>query len=350
MVQQDKSVPHYIYTLLAIVLTCIILYFGRPLLVPLSFALLISCVLYPACIWLENKGVPRLAAIVISLTGISILLAGLIALLVSQIVKFAEAWPALVEKLEHSSVDLSHWISSSLHITKEKQLEWVDNILNQSTGDAMSLIQKTLSASAVSAVLFILIPIYAVLLLHNRQRWVTVLYHLFPHEGRERIREILHLSIQSYYSFIKGMAIVYLAVGVLNSLGLYFLGIPQAFLFGFVAAILTFIPYVGIMVGSLLPVSVAWITYNSIWYPLGVVLIFAFVQYLEANLIFPLAVSTRLKINTLITIVAIVAGGILWGLAGMILFIPFLGILKLIADRTPKLKTLALMLADEEPR
>ena len=157
----------------------------------------------------------------------------------------------------------------------------------------------------------------------------------------------MKLSIESYYNFIKGMLVVYLIVGILNSVGLYLLGIPHAFLFGFIASILTFIPYVGILVASLLPISITWITYNSIWYPLGVVGIFMLVQYLEANLIFPLAVSSRLKINALVTIVVIIAGGIIWGVAGMILFIPFLGILKLVADRTPSLKTLALILGGD---
>ena len=288
-----------------------------------------------------------MGAILVALGAVSLLIAGLVALLVSQLVSFSHNWPAIVEKLKNSSGDVSLWLES-LNISKAQQLIWWENILNQSGGDAMALIQKTISASAVSAVLFILIPIYAVLMLYYRNRWVEVLFHLFPNQGRERIREILHLSIQSYYSFIKGMALVYIIVGVLNSVGLLLLGIPQAFLFGFVAAILTFIPYVGIMIGSLLPISMAWITYNSIWYPIGVVAIFAFVQYLEANVIFPFAVSTRLKVNTLITIVAIILGGILWGVAGMILFIPFLGILKLIADRSPGLRTLALILGDEE--
>jgi predicted PurR-regulated permease PerM len=139
-----------------------------------------------------------------------------------------------------------------------------------------------------------------------------------------------------------------LIVGILNSAGLLLLGIPHAFLFGFIASILTFIPYVGILIASLLPISMAWITYNSIWYPLGVIGIFALVQYLEANLIFPLAVSSRLKINTLVTIAFIFAGAIIWGVSGMILFIPFLGILKLVADRTPSLKTLSIILGEEK--
>ncbi len=324
-----------------------ILYVGRPLLVPLSFGVLISCILYPICLWLEKRKVNRMTAILLSLSIISVLLAGVLVLLVSQVITFSSQWPALMQKLGQSSTDLSQWLET-LNISKAQQLVWWENILNQSGGDAMALIQKTISASAVSAVLFILIPIYAVLILYYRDRWVAVLYRIFPAETQENIREVLHLSIQSYYNFIKGMALVYLIVGILNSVGLYFLGIPQSFLFGFVAAILTFIPYVGILVGSLLPISIAWVTYNSIWYPIGVVIIFAVVQYLEANLIFPLAVSTRLKVNTLITIVAIVAGGILWGVAGMILFIPFLGILKLVADRSPSLQTLSILLGDDK--
>ena len=171
---------------------------------------------------------------------------------------------------------------------------------------------------------------------------------IFPIESSVGIKTILSQTITAYYNFIKGMGIVYLAVGSLNSIGLLLLGVPHAIFFGFTAAILTFIPYVGIMIGALMPIAMSWITYNSIWYPIGVVLLFAFVQYLEANLIFPLAVSNKLKINTLATISAIVIGGILWGIAGMILFVPFLAIIKLIADNTPKLKTWSVLLGTSD--
>jgi predicted PurR-regulated permease PerM len=142
------------------------------------------------------------------------------------------------------------------------------------------------------------------------------------------------------------MLVVYLTVGLLNSIGLLIIGVPHPFLFGFIASILTFIPYVGIMISSLLPIAVSWITFNSIWYPLGVILVFSVVQALEAYIIFPFAVGSRLKINTLVIIVMITMGGILWGAAGMILFIPFISIVKLIADRTEGLKTLSLLLGD----
>jgi predicted PurR-regulated permease PerM len=261
---------------------------------------------------------------------------------------FMHEWPQLQSKLSGSWDEISLYLSDNFNIEKEKQIAWINKIIDESGGSAISIFNSIISASAMGAVYFILIPIYSVLILYYRHKWMEVLYRIFPAEGRDRIREIVRLSIQSYYNFIKGMAIVYLVVGVLNSVGLYILGIPHAVLFGFIASILTFIPYIGIMVASLLPISMAWITYNSIWYPLGVVAIFAFVQYLEANLIFPLAVSNKLKINALVTIVVIFAGGIIWGISGMILFIPFLGILKLVADRTPSLKTLSIILGGEK--
>ncbi|MFM7900861.1 MAG: AI-2E family transporter, partial [Bacteroidota bacterium] len=133
----------------------------------------------------------------------------------------------------------------------------------------------------------------------------------------------------------------------LNTIGLLVLGIPHAILFGFLTAFMTFIPYIGIIIASLLPISYAWITYDSAWYPLGVIAIFTFVQYLEANLIFPWAVSQRLKLNTLATLMVIILGGILWGAAGMILFVPFAAILRLVAERMDGWEGLARFLGQE---
>ena len=140
------------------------------------------------------------------------------------------------------------------------------------------------------------------------------------------------------------MVFVYLIVGVLNSAGLLVLGIRHAVLFGFLTAVMTIIPYIGIFISALLPITVAWITKDSIWYPIGVVGVFVFVQYLEANVIFPRVVATQLNISTWATLVAIIAGGILWGVSGMILFIPFAGMLKIITDQIPEWEAVNILL------
>jgi predicted PurR-regulated permease PerM len=329
----------------------IISYFGKDLFIPLSFGFLISFVLYPICAWLEKKGTGPLIAIIISLTILIVLGLLLVALLIYQLSAFVQEWPAIQLKLGNSLSELSKFLADVVGLSKEQQQEFIDRLSDQSGNNIITVLRHTISASAVSMVLLILIPVYVVLILYYRTYWMKVLSRLFPTESNDRLREILILTIKAYYSFIKGMALVYLVVGSLNSVGLLLLGVPHAILFGFMASILTFIPYVGIIVGSLLPMAMSWITYDSVWYPIGVVGIFTFVQYLEANVIFPLAVSSRLNVNTLVMLLAIFAGGILWGMAGMILFVPFVGIAKLIADHNPRWKTISLILGtDNEKR
>lgn len=341
---QNSSRLKYAQDALVILL---ILYFGRGLFVPLSFALLISFILYPVCCWLERKKLSRVAAIAISLSILMLLSLALIYLLLTQLISFMAEWPRLQSQLMDSFSAFSLYITDQFGVSQLEQKQWLNDFLNNSGGDAIQLIKRTVSASAVSLVLAVLIPIYAYLILYYRHRLIDALYYLFPEEGRENLRVILRQSIGSYYNFIKGMAVVYLIVGALNSLGLFLLGIPHALLFGYITSVLTIIPYIGIMIGALLPISVAWVTYQSALYPLGVVLVFSVVQYLEANVIFPWAVSDRLKINTLVTIVVIIGGGIIWGAAGMILFIPFLGVLKLIADRSPRMKFWSVLLGTD---
>jgi predicted PurR-regulated permease PerM len=259
---------------------------------------------------------------------------------------FIEEWPAIQAKLGDAVVELKA-AAESIGISRAYQEEFFARLNAQSGGSIFSIIQTGISASAVSLVILLLIPVYVVLILYYRRYWMKILSRLFPMERMESLREMISLTIQSYYNFIKGMAIVYIVVGALNSIGLLLLGVPHAILFGFIASILTFIPYVGIIAGSLLPMAMAWITYDSVWYPLGVVGIFAFVQYLEANVIFPIAVSNRLHVNTFVMLIAIFAGGLLWGVAGMILFVPFVGIAKLIADHNPSWKTISMILGSD---
>lgn len=290
----------------------------------------------------------RVTAIIVSVTLIILLGLLIVTLLASQLVAFLDEWPSLHEKINRSFHEVSRFLVDVLGVSAEQQQNIVRQMSDQSGGNLLTIVRRALSASAASGILLVLIPVYTVLILYYRRQWVHILYRMFPRETPEELREMLRLTIQTYYSFIKGMALVYLIVGLLNSLGLLLLGIPHPFLFGFIASILTFIPYVGIIGGSLLPITMAWITYDSMWYPVGIVGVFAFVQYLEANVIFPLAVSSRLHVNTLVMLVAIFLGAILWGMAGMILFVPFVGIAKLIADHNPRWKTVSMILGVEK--
>ena len=322
----------------------VILYFGRALFIPLSFAALISFVLYPVCKWLERKGLKRLLAILISISIVILFFAAVVILLISQFSTFLKEWPTIQWKINEALDDLSIYLYETLSMSKSQQQEWISKVESSSSAALFTIVKQFWSASIANLVLIVIIPVFSALILFYRKLLVEALFLVFPKRSKFRIQNILLLTIGSYYNFIKGMIVVYAVVGILNSVGLLLLGVPHALFFGFAAAILTFIPYVGIIVGSLLPMAMAWITFNSIWYAMGVVMIFSFVQYLEANVIFPLAVSNRLNVNALATLIAIITGGILWGVSGMVLFVPFLAILKLIADREPQLKIISILI------
>ncbi|MCG3165111.1 MAG: putative transport protein YhhT [Bacteroidia bacterium] len=324
----------------------LILYFGKAVFIPLSFSLLIAFTIYPTCKWLEKKKVPRATAVVLSISLVLLFILALLFLLIALMLNLAEKGPQLKAEIMQGLAGLSVYLANTFSINEDLQHQWVVTAIENSSSYFVPFIRSTIIESSLFLALMVLIPVFSALILYYRHVLVSALFRFLPGNSHESILEVIKLTISSYFRFIKGMVVVYIIVGLLNSLGLLLLGIPNAFLFGFLVSVMTFIPYVGIVISSLLPVSIAWFTYHSVWYPLGVVGIFMAVQYIEANIIFPVAVGKQLKINSLILLIMILIGGVLWGAAGMILFVPLTSVLKLIADRNDKLKGLSILLGD----
>lgn len=318
------------YLQLALLLS-ILLYFGKTLFIPLFYGLFIAIVMFPLCRWLEQKKWPRGLAIALCLFIVTILIAALILLFVLELKALGKDWPLLQSKIEPALVELQTWINDrvgDIVSPKENWMQATAGLVN----NAGSFLQGTLAVTANTLFTMMMVPVYTALFLYSRGTFVRFLELLAGEKLLPQLRSVLHQTATTYHKYIKGMVLVYLVVGALNSIGLLILGVPHAILFGMLTAIMTIIPYLGILVSALLPISVAWLTTGSVWIAVGVIAVFAFVQYLEANVIFPKIVGAQLNINTWATLVAIIAGGIVWGVSGMILFIPFVAIIKIATD------------------
>jgi predicted PurR-regulated permease PerM len=147
-------------------------------------------------------------------------------------------------------------------------------------------------------------------------------------------------------NYLLGLIKVMIIVGFLNSIGLLLLGIGNPFFFGFLAAFLLLIPYVGIFIGSLLPAIVALATKDSAWYAFGVIVIFSFIQFLEGNFITPKITGSKVSINAFIAILSFVIFAMLWGLAGMIVALPITATLKIIFDNTPEYQAYGFLMGE----
>ena len=331
----------YIRYLQAIGFTALLLYAGKTLFVPLFFGLLIAIILYPVCKWLENHGWKKPIAISACLLIVTIVFASILWLLIWQINIFLTDVPQILSKIDKTVQLLQQWMNTHLGVATNIHNTWNSNF----TGSLGTMLQATVETSISTLFTAFLIPVYSALFLYHRKVLVRYLQLITPFESQIKLATILQQTIHTYYNFIKGMVLVYLIVGVLNSIGLYALGVQNAILFGMLCAVMTIIPYIGIFVSALLPISVIWMQTGNIWYPLGVIAIFSFVQYLEANVIFPKVVGTQLQVSTLAMLIAVIVGGIIWGMAGMVLFIPFVAILKIISDHIEQWKPINLLLA-----
>lgn len=342
-----RYLKFYTYLLLFIVLFFFVLHQARVLLIPLSFGFLISFIFYPVCRKLE-KFLGRMGGIFVCLLLLAAFGVLLFQLLASSFSLLQQKFTVSQDKILALAETIIQYLDEFIGIDAEQQKAIVQQFYENLLKEIFPLLKQTIFLSASSLAMVLVIPIFVALILYYRELLVKFVLNAVPETQAQGFKTTIAQLGSTYFKFAKGMALVYLIVGVLNSLGFLALGLPNAVYLGVLASVLTFFPYIGIMIGGLAAVIVAWTTFDSAWYPLGVVFILSFVQYLEANVIFPLTVGHQLRINPFATFIAIIIGGIIWGGAGMILFVPFAAILKILSDQLEGLNPLAVLLGEGE--
>jgi predicted PurR-regulated permease PerM len=340
-----KKPFRFLNNLQMVCLVLLLLYVGKTLFIPLFMGLFIAIVLYPVCKKLEQKKVPKTVAIFLCLLLVGFLFFLLMWLFAFEIKSISKDFPALKIKVVASFDAFQQLLSDKYGIPVVSQTLWLKGFVNDVTGIAGSLIQGTLSLSLNTLFVAFMVPIFTALFLYNRGSFVIAAQAFLDKKYVPGFNKIVQLTVHTYHKYIRGMILVYLVVGLLNTAGLLLLGVHHALLFGMLTAVMTIIPYAGIIVSALLPISVAWLTSGNIWMPVGVIAVFSIVQYLEANVIFPFIVGAQINVSTWATLIAIIAGGILWGVAGMVLFMPLVAVLKIVSDHIPEWKPLNVLLS-----
>lgn len=341
MQTNTQTRPSLLKYLQLVFFAALILYFGKTLFIPLFFGLLIAIIMYPFCKWLEKHGWKKVFAIAACLFIVAVIFGALLAIFIWQLNMFNKDTPTILGKLEGTWQQFQTWMFATFGIKADIQNNWGEKF-SSTIGE---ILRSTVQATVSTLFMLFLTPIYTALFLYHRKVFVLFLREVTPVKYKHQLDVVLQQTILTYFNFIKGMVLVYLIVGILNSIGLFVLGVKHPVLFGMLCAIMTIIPYLGTIISSLLPISMVWIQTGNIWYPLGVIAVFGIVQYLEANVIYPKAVGTQLHVSTLAMLVAMIGGGIVMGIAGMVLFIPAVAILKIVSDHVEEWRPLNLLLS-----
>lgn len=322
--------------IIALLITAIILL--KDIVIPIAFASLFAIVLHPIAHRLEKK-TGRILSITLVLVGSFAVVALLVWFVVHQLTGLVASLPDLEQRFYNAALDASQKISRQFNISTAQQLQYVK--------DGLSALSSSLGALLVSTsylvYFFIQVPIYIFLFLLYREKFKEF-FLAFASGGEMKWKKDIEGVVRGY---ISGLTIVVIIAGVLNSIGLLALGIDHAIFFGFLSGALTLIPYVGITLGAALPTLVAFITKENIWYPIGVILVHTVVQFLEGNFITPKVTGSKISINALAAILALLIGGKILGIAGMILAVPLVGILKILLSYSTSLRPFVILLGDE---
>jgi putative heme transporter len=311
----------------------------RDIVIPLAFAVFLALVMLPVVKKIERKTGTTLAVSVVVIGGM-IIFGLLFWLLVNQIISLVADLPNLQERTNKFLNSIKGLMWTELNIGKTQRNEMVQDFLKSVSvylGDFLVTTSNTLAT-------VVQIPIYMFLLLIYRDKFKLFFLSLVPNNDDEMIwKKDIEKVTQGY---ITGLMLVTLIVAALNTIGLLFLGIEHAIFFGLLSGVLTIIPYVGIFIGALLPTLMALITKDSAWYAVGVVAVFMVVQFLEGNFITPRITGSKVSINALAAIIALLLGGKILGIAGMILAVPAIGVLKIMLAYSTRLKPFVILLGD----
>ena len=197
--------------------------------------------------------------------------------------------------------------------------------------------------------LFLDVRLYVFLILFYKKLILNFLYEAFAEENSKQVADILTQTKSAIQSYMVGLLIEALIVAALNSTALLILGVKYAILLGVLGAILNMLPYIGGIIAIALPILIATVTKEGYSTQLGIIIAYIIIQFIDNNFLIPKIVSSKVQINALISIVIVLLGGALWGVAGMFLSIPFVAILKIICDRVEGLRPWGKLLGDEIP-
>lgn len=329
--------------LLFTVLTGAILYFGKEFFIVVVFAGFLAMLMTPVSNWLEKYNVSRVFSSLISVLAIIAVLAGIGMLLSSQVTSLSEEFPNIKSKMEQGLKSFEEWVNNTLGVSSDAIESRASDAMSSAGGFITGLLKGIFSFFGG----MLLILVFTFLFLLQREKYENFAVMLHSEDKRTEARKMMGEISKVAQQYLGGRLISILILAVLYIVGFSIVGLKNGLLLAVIAAIMTFIPYVGPLLGGFVPFFMAIVSgdFNqSIW----VVVIITLAQLFDNYFIEPYVVGGSVHVSPFFTIFILLLGGAVWGIAGVILFLPLLGILKIIFDKVEGMKPYAYLIGDQK--
>lgn len=324
---------------------------AKEILSPIIFACLCSILLLPVAQFFEFKlHFPRSAAAMVSVILLLVFIGTVIYVIGSQIADLAKEWPDFQAQMKRSLWEFRGWVQDNFHVTRGKQLR----VVNTATSKVLSPDTETVGAtvlSLTSIILFLVFTfIYSFFFLLYRSLIMKFLESVFLKENNATVHEIIEQIQHIIRKYIVGLLIQMVIVATVVSVAFTLMGVKYAILLGLITGVFNVIPYVGIFTALAISAVVSLGTSPDSSQAVWVMSTLVVTHLLDSNVLLPLVVGSKVRINAFMTILGVVVGEMIWGIPGMFLSIPVIAVLKIVFDRVESLQPWGIILGDEEKK
>ncbi len=347
----NQTYPFYLKlscVLISIVILGFLAIIGQQILVPMILGLLIAILLMPFCRFMEKKlRFPRgLSSILASFLALAVI-SGVIYILSIQIAKLSNDWPQFQKQFVVLIDNLQSWISKTFGVKRHDQLEYLNDTAKKSISTGTAILEKALTSIGYVLMLTGFTFLFTLFFLLYRTHLLKFLVASFTETHHKLVFEIVDNIQFMVKKYLVGLFLQMIIVTILSFIAYTIIGVKYNFMLAILTGILNILPYIGIFTALLIGALITFAT-SGISHVLFIVIAIIVIHAIDGNIIMPRVVGSKVKINSLIVIIGLVIGEMLWGIAGMFLTIPVLAILKIIFDRVEGLQPWGFLMGEDD--
>jgi putative permease len=322
---------------------------GKEVLCPLLFGLLFSILLLPVAGFLERKmKLHRSAASALSVLLLLASIAAILLLVGSQVSSLSNDLPKLKEQVIASLQNFQEWISTTFHVDIERQMDYV----NSATAKIEKATPTVIGATVLSLSSVLLFLVFVILdtffMLFYRRRLLKFLIDVFNEKNSAIVYDIVEKVQFIIRKYLVGILLEMSTVAIVCCTVFLLLGIKYAILLGLITALFNIVPYIGIFTALFLNIIITFATTALASKVLLVTITVVSMHLIDSNVLLPLIVGSKVRINAFITLLGVVLVEMIWGISGMFLSIPVIAMIKIIFDRVESLQPWGHLMGDEK--
>jgi len=337
----SKAVIQPLFLLFLVVAS---LYFAKGFLIPLCIAGILATLFLPMCEWLEKKKLPKALAVIICLLVLLVVIVGVSALLTWQINELTKEFSLLSKKVVEIANHIQHYIFANFGITPQRQSEILGN-----EELSITAVMQVLAGSLASVLTnFILVLAYIFLFLYFRVHIRSFILKLISPAQQTEIKKMLSSITNVSQQYLLGLTKMIVCLWIMYAIGFSLIVVKNALFFAILCGLLEIVPFIGNLTGTALTILVAIMQGAGVPLVLTIIGVYMLVQLIQEWVLSPLILGPQVKINAFTTIVALVLGELVWGIAGIFLAIPLVGMFKIVCDHIESLKPYGFLIGEIE--